>query len=89
MDIPRSSNEKEIKSAFRAQSLKYHPDKNPGDESARTMYEDVSAAYDTLGDSDKRRKYDRCGEKCVNEPDQPDFHDPFDMFFGGGGRRAK
>ena len=89
LGIPRSANEKEIKKAFKRMSLKYHPDKNKGDDNAIKRFQDISSAYDTLSDGDKRRKYDRCGEKCVNEPDAPS-HDPFDFFgdfFGGGGRR--
>ena len=42
-----------------------------------------------LGDNDKRRKYDRCGEKCANEPDSPGFNDPFGSFFGGGRPQAE
>jgi len=40
-----------------------------------------------LNDQDKRRKYDKCGEKCVDEPERG--NDPFDMFgdFFGGGQR--
>jgi DnaJ-class molecular chaperone len=65
-------------------SLKYHPDKNQGDEEAIKKYQDISAAYETLSDADKRRKYDQCGEKCVNEMQQGGgghpFGDIFDMF---------
>jgi len=66
-------------------SLKHHPDKNPGDEGALKKYQDVSAAYDMLGDAEKRRKYDACNgdEKCANEEKQS--FDPFAAFFGGGG----
>lgn len=87
LEIPRSANEKEIKKAFKQMSLKYHPDKNPGDESALQKYQDISSAYDILGDADKRRKYDQCGEKCANEPDRGGGgfgRDPFADFFGFG-----
>lgn len=64
----------------------YHPDKNPGDDSALQKYQDISSAYDILGDADKRRKYDRCGEKCANEPERGGGggFDPFADFFGFG-----
>lgn len=39
-------------------SKKYHPDKNRGDEEALKKFQDISAAYEVLGDQDKRRKYD-------------------------------
>lgn len=50
-------------------SLKWHPDKNPDDKSAVDKFTDISSAYEVLSDADKRRKYDRCGEECVNEPE--------------------
>ena len=46
------------------------------------MFHDVAAAYEVLSDKDKRRKYDRCGESCVNEPERQ-HHDPFGGLFGG------
>jgi len=48
-------------------SLKWHPDKNPDDPSAVDKFTDVAAAYEVLSDADTRRKYDRCGEECVNK----------------------
>ena len=49
--------------------MKWHPDKNPDDKSAVDKFTDISAAYEVLSDADKRRKYDRCGEECVIEPE--------------------
>jgi DnaJ family protein B protein 11 len=89
LDIKRSATEREIKKAFKAKSLKYHPDKNKDDpENALKMFQDVSAAYEVLSDQDKRRKYDQCGEKCANEPERQQGHNPFGGIFGdffGGG----
>lgn len=47
-------------------------------------------AYEALSDPDKRRKYDQCGEECLNQPEghgggMNPFGDIFDNFFGGGG----
>ena len=84
LDVPKSATPADIKKAYRAMSLKWHPDKNPDDASAIDKFTDVSAAYEVLSDADKRRKYDRCGEECVNEPEgQMDpFGDIFGSFFG-------
>ena len=67
LGIKRSANDKDIKKAFKKMSLKNHPDKNPGDDGALKRFQDISAAYDCLGDQEKRRKFDRGGEKAVNE----------------------
>jgi len=67
LGIKRSAKEKEIKKAFKKMSLKVHPDKNPDDDDALRKYQDVSAAYEVLGDADKRRKYDQGGEKAVEQ----------------------
>lgn len=63
-------------------TLEYHPDKNPGDEAAKQKFTEVAEAYEVLKDTDKRRKYDRCGEKCVEEGEQQQGHDPFGGIFG-------
>lgn len=58
LGIPRSAKEREIKKAFKKMSIKYHPDKNKGDEDAMRKYQDITAAYDALSDPERRRKYD-------------------------------
>ena len=58
LGIERSASPAEIKKAYRSQSLKWHPDKNPDDESAKEKFQDVASAYEVLSDADKRRKYD-------------------------------
>ena len=48
----------EIKAAYRALAKKYHPDLNPGDASAEARFKDITNAFDCLGDTEKRAKYD-------------------------------
>ena len=55
LGVPETSTEKEITSAYRKLAKKYHPDANPGSEE---RFKEISAAYDVLGDPDKRREYD-------------------------------
>jgi molecular chaperone DnaJ len=69
LGVSKSANAAEIKKAYRALSLRYHPDKNQGDESAVDKFTDVSAAYDCLSDPEKRRKYDKGGEEALNQPE--------------------
>ncbi|MEQ8395176.1 DnaJ C-terminal domain-containing protein [Thalassobaculum sp.] len=59
LGVSRTADQAEIKSAYRKLAKKYHPDLNPGDTDVERRFKDVSAAYDVLGDSAKRAKYDR------------------------------
>jgi DnaJ-class molecular chaperone len=49
----------DIKSQYRKLAKKYHPDQNPGDAAAELQFKNISSAYDTLGNPDKRARYDQ------------------------------
>ena len=53
-----SASATEIKSQYRKLARKYHPDLNKEDKAAAEKFKEISAAYDILGDKDKRQKYD-------------------------------
>jgi len=59
LQVPREASESDIKRAFRKLSLKYHPDKNPGNEEAATTFKQINRAYEVLSDADKRQVYDQ------------------------------
>lgn len=61
LGVSRNCTEQELKSAYRKQALKYHPDRNPGDHSAEEKFKQASEAYQVLSDADKRAAYDRYG----------------------------
>src|ERR1700723_502489 len=61
LGVSRDCSEQELKSAYRKQALKYHPDRNPGDHAAEEKFKVASEAYQVLSDSDKRAAYDRFG----------------------------
>ena len=61
LGVAREATPEEIKSAFRKLARKYHPDVNPGDQQAESRFKEVSEAYEVLGDSEKRKKYDELG----------------------------
>ena len=55
LGVPSSATAKEITSAYRKLAKKHHPDTNPGSDE---VFKEISAAYDVLGDADKRKEYD-------------------------------
>ena len=60
MGVKRDASEEEIKKAFKKLAIKYHPDKNQDDpETAKTQFQKIANAYETLSDPDKRRIYDQ------------------------------
>lgn len=62
LGVPKSADEKTIKSAYRKLARKYHPDVNPNDRSAEEKFKEVSAAYEVVGDPEKRKLYDQYGD---------------------------
>ena len=65
LGVSRDVSEQELKSAYRKQALKYHPDRNPGDHAAEEKFKQASEAYQVLSDADKRAAYDRFGHAGV------------------------
>src|SRR3954451_10118569 len=61
LGVDRKASADEIKKAYRKLARKYHPDRNPDDESAEERFKDIQAAYDIVGDDDKRKQYERGG----------------------------
>lgn len=89
LGVATDAQENDIKRAYRRLALKYHPDKNPGDEAAAEKFKEVSAAYECLSDESKRKLYDQHGKKGLEEGGGGGHHDAsdiFSMFFGGGRR---
>ena len=58
LGVSKKASADEIKKAYRKLARKYHPDKNPGDKEAEDKFKEISAAYDILGDPEKRKEYD-------------------------------
>ncbi len=61
LGVTRSSTEKEIKTAFRRLARKYHPDTNKNNKDAEEKFKEINEAYEVLGDSEKRKRYDTLG----------------------------
>ncbi|KAI0012638.1 DnaJ-domain-containing protein [Xylariaceae sp. FL0662B] len=90
LGIDRQATDKQIKTAYRQLSKKYHPDKNPGNDTAQDKFVEVSEAYEALIDPESRKIYDQYGHEGLKQRSQGGghHHNPFDLFnqfFGGGG----
>ncbi|QUC23365.1 uncharacterized protein UV8b_07606 [Ustilaginoidea virens] len=89
LGVDKQATDKQLKSAYRQLSKKWHPDKNPGDQTAHEKFVEVSEAYDVLSDAETRKIYDRHGHEAVKQhKNGGGGHDPFDLFskfFGGHG----
>ena len=97
LGISKGASDAEIKKAYRKKAIKYHPDKNPGNEEAEAMFKKAAEAYEVLRDSQKRARYDQYGHQAfdgsggfggggMNMDDIfSQFGDIFGGAFGGGG----
>jgi len=96
LGISRKATLKEIKKAYRAKSLEFHPDKNKA-EGASAKFAEIARAYEVLSDEEKRQIYDRHGEEGLKNHEQHGggghhgggFDDIFSQFFGGRGQQRR
>ena len=104
LGVDKSASADQIKSAYRKQAVKYHPDKNKGDKAAEDKFKEASEAYHVLSNSERKQNYDNFGHAAFenggggrggfgNFDFSNHFSDIFEDFFGegfgGGGRRSR
>lgn len=105
LGVSRDATQKQIADYYRKLALKYHPDRNPGDQEATLRFKEAAEAFEVLHDTDKRARYDRYGHAGVDGgaggPHFTDVNDIFSAFgdifgdsafgdlFGRGGRRGR
>jgi DnaJ-class molecular chaperone len=84
LGVPKNASAEAIKAAFRRQAKKLHPDANKQDKKAAAKFAELNAAYEILGDENKRKAYDR-GE--IDAEGKPRFRG-FEGFGAGTGPRT-
>lgn len=101
LGVSKTASQDEIKSAYKKLAFKYHPDHNPGDESAADKFKEINEAYQVLGDADKRAQYDNPAQGFGGfngggfggfsgfGGGESIFDNIFSFFGGGGGGRAR
>jgi DnaJ-class molecular chaperone len=70
LGVSKDATEDAIRKAYRRLAKKFHPDLNPGDKKAEEHFKEIAAAYDLLGDAEKRGRYDR-GEIDATGAERP------------------
>ncbi|MBQ6248116.1 MAG: molecular chaperone DnaJ [Kiritimatiellae bacterium] len=95
LGVEKTASADEIKKAYRKLAMKYHPDRNPGDQEAAEKFKEASEAYEVLSNPDKRQRYDQFGHAGTNFgpggfdfnrdfSGAADFADILGSLFGGG-----
>jgi len=90
LGLKRDATAEEIKKAYRQMALKFHPDKNPGNQEAESKFKEAAESYEVLSDQAKRQRYDRYGHAGMDGAGVHDFRNADDIMsafsdiFGGG-----
>ncbi|KAF3843692.1 hypothetical protein F7725_002541 [Dissostichus mawsoni] len=80
LKVSRDASTREIRQAFKRLALTMHPDKNPGDSLAHDRFLEVNRAYEVLKDADLRKKYDKYGEKGLDEQQQGGGYESWNFY---------
>lgn len=66
LDVDRDASQEEIKRAYRKVAMRYHPDRNPDDAEAESLFKEAAEAYEILRSPDQRSRYDQFGHAGVH-----------------------
>jgi molecular chaperone DnaJ len=82
LGVSKGATAEELKKAYRKLAIQHHPDKNPGDKKSEEKFKELSEAYETVSDPQKRKMYDQFGHAASNMGGGGGG--PFGGGFGGG-----
>ena len=87
LGIAKNASKDDIKKAYRIMAMKYHPDRNAGNEKAEQKFKEINEAYEVLNDDNKRTSYDRFGHAAFDDLRRSQSHSTngFDFSFRSGG----
>jgi molecular chaperone DnaJ len=88
LGLQRNASLGEIKRAYKRLARKYHPDINPGDRTAVSHFRQISEAYETLSDPDRRRHYDTAGQPAAAQGAATFGFEGFDFSMSASGSAA-
>lgn len=81
LGVDKTASKDEIKKAYRKLSLQYHPDKNPDRvEESKKRFQEITEAFETLSDDDKRRAYDNRGNMPFGMNMNPNMNPNINIF---------
>ena len=98
LEVERNADDSALKSSFRKLAMKFHPDRNPGDDTSEVKFKEINEAYEVLKDKDKRAAYDRYGHAAFEQGGggagfgagfASSFSDIFEDLFGMAGQRGR
>jgi molecular chaperone DnaJ len=79
LGVERGATDAQLSEAYRKLAMKYHPDRNPGDEEAVVKFKEAAEAFEVLCHPEKRARYDRYGHAGLAGGGEPHFHDVSDI----------
>ncbi|MSR22260.1 MAG: molecular chaperone DnaJ [Gemmatimonadetes bacterium] len=79
LGVPRTADAEQIKKAYRRLAMEHHPDRNQGSEEAEARFKELSEAYETLKDPQRRAGYDRFGKDGARGAGSGPFQGGFDL----------
>src|SRR5258706_4270248 len=87
LGVAKNATQAEIKKVYRKLAQQHHPDANQGSKDSEERFKEISAAYDVIGDPEKRKQYDEVRDMAASGVGSGGFPGGFGNAGGPGGVR--